>query len=614
MKLKAVKLTNFRAYRGDVDIPIGNLTALVGKNDIGKSTVLEALGIFLGGTNIKLESGDLCVRAESSQMHIGCVFNELPAEIVLDATSRTSLQAEHLLNADGDLEIQRVFECQGGKLREVGIFAVADHPSAAGLDDLLLLKNAELKKRVTERGVPTDNVDMRVNAQLRRALWAAGGDLAKRPTEIPLNKEDAKAIWDQLTTHLPVFALFKADRPSTDEDAEVQDPMKLAIKQALAEVQADLEKVQQAIEGKAVDVATRTLAKLREIDPSLGQTLTPEFRSEPRWDGIFKLSLAGDDGIPLNKRGSGVRRLVLLSFFRAEAERKRAETGYQDVIYAIEEPEASQHPDNQRMLIEALKDLSAAPGCQVLLTTHVPGLAGMLPTESVRHIVRNGDRTIAEQYGDEMLRRVADDLGVLPDARVKVFVCLEGRHDVCGLRYLVDALRAEDGALPDLRDPRIAVIPMGGNTLKEWVVDHYLRNTGLPEIHIYDRGSGTPPRFQAECDQVNGRGDGSKAFLTTKPELENYLHRDAIRAGLGVEVALPDGCDVPDVVARAIHEAAPDARRWDDLSGEDRGKKHRNVKRRLNREAAKSMTAALLDPADKEEIKGWLLAVAAHLD
>ncbi|MHB8392242.1 MAG: AAA family ATPase [Acidobacteriaceae bacterium] len=37
------------------------------------------------------------------------------------------------------------------------------------------------------------------------------------------------------------------------------------------------------------------------------------------------MTLTGDDQIPINKRGSGVRRLVLLSFFRAEAERHRNE-------------------------------------------------------------------------------------------------------------------------------------------------------------------------------------------------------------------------------------------------------------------------------------------------
>ena len=46
MKLKAVVLKNFRCYHKETHIPIGDFTALIGKNDIGKSTILEALEIF----------------------------------------------------------------------------------------------------------------------------------------------------------------------------------------------------------------------------------------------------------------------------------------------------------------------------------------------------------------------------------------------------------------------------------------------------------------------------------------------------------------------------------------------------------------------------------------
>ncbi|WP_141034180.1 AAA family ATPase, partial [Escherichia coli] len=83
------------------------------------------------------------------------------------------------------------------------------------------------------------------------------------------------------------------------------------------------------------------------------------------------------------KRGSGVRRLVLISFFKAEAERLQSEFPDKGVIYAIEEPETSQHPSNQRLLIEAFQELASSDKCQVLITTHVPALVEKIPTESL---------------------------------------------------------------------------------------------------------------------------------------------------------------------------------------------------------------------------------------
>ncbi|MEI7510092.1 MAG: AAA family ATPase, partial [Flavobacterium sp.] len=46
MRIKTIKIKNFRSYKDEVEIEFGDLTAFVGKNDIGKSTVLEALDIF----------------------------------------------------------------------------------------------------------------------------------------------------------------------------------------------------------------------------------------------------------------------------------------------------------------------------------------------------------------------------------------------------------------------------------------------------------------------------------------------------------------------------------------------------------------------------------------
>lgn len=46
MKLHSLKLKNFRGYREETNIVFDDLTVFIGKNDVGKSTILEALDIF----------------------------------------------------------------------------------------------------------------------------------------------------------------------------------------------------------------------------------------------------------------------------------------------------------------------------------------------------------------------------------------------------------------------------------------------------------------------------------------------------------------------------------------------------------------------------------------
>lgn len=46
MQIKSVIIENFRGYQTRQTIAFDQLTAFVGKNDVGKSTILEALDIF----------------------------------------------------------------------------------------------------------------------------------------------------------------------------------------------------------------------------------------------------------------------------------------------------------------------------------------------------------------------------------------------------------------------------------------------------------------------------------------------------------------------------------------------------------------------------------------
>ncbi|UVL22593.1 MULTISPECIES: AAA family ATPase [Pseudomonas] len=60
MRLKAVKLTHFRGYRATTVIPIGEaMTGIVGRNDYGKSTILEALPIFFKSYDVKADKSDM---------------------------------------------------------------------------------------------------------------------------------------------------------------------------------------------------------------------------------------------------------------------------------------------------------------------------------------------------------------------------------------------------------------------------------------------------------------------------------------------------------------------------------------------------------------------------
>jgi hypothetical protein len=187
---------------------------------------------------------------------------------------------------------------------------------------------------------------------------------------------------------MPLYSLFQADRKNSDGDSEVQDPMRLAVKEILgdASIQADLARIADTVKNRLDEVAAQTLIKLAELNPDIASSLNPKIPESGslKWNEVFKsVAISGDDEIPINKRGSGVKRLILISFFRAEAERRQRESGLPSVVYAIEEPETSQHPEHQRALTSALISLAEANRTQIILTTHSPEIVKQLKFDNL---------------------------------------------------------------------------------------------------------------------------------------------------------------------------------------------------------------------------------------
>lgn len=599
MRLEAVSVFNFRCYGEEVRIEFDDLTTFVGRNDIGKSTILEALEIFFNGDLVSMEQGDAHVHNADKTVSITCEFSELPPTLTLDAGAETTLADEYLLTKDGQLKIRKTFDCTSKK-PSAEVLVIANHPTAASCSNLLELKEKELQKRVKDLGI---EVALKGNPGMRRAIWAAADDLQLQEVAIPVGKpkEDVKRIWEQIEPHLPMFALFQSDRSSRDSDDEVQSPMKAAVAAAIAEVQEDIARIQAKVREKAEEIARNTHAALATIDPNLASELTPEFSppTAAKWQGLFSLGLNTDDGIPLNKRGSGVRRLVLVSFFKAEAERRLKTSAKRSIIYAVEEPETAQHPNNQRILIDSFKALSEDSSCQVLLTTHSPGFASLLPQESIRYVSRDTETKKPQiQSGVDAFGQVAEALGVTPDSRVQVLVCVEGPTDVLALKALSSALHQADATLPNLiSDERLAFVVLGGGTLEHWVNQHYLRGLNKREVHIYD---GDVPEYAESARKVNERENGSWAVVTTKHEIESYLHKDAISMAFGFDIEVTDhpveGKATPKVFGEAFVAH----------SGNGKPLKDSNAKRKLAQQAFPCMTAAMLDERDPGgEVRSW---------
>ena len=617
MKLKQLKIQNFRCYKDEAIIDLDDLVVLVGRNDAGKSTLFDALSIFFEDKATP-DREDRCVHSDDTSVRITCVFSDLPSRIVIDAQHTTDLASEHLLNVEGLLEISKIYDCNLAKPKLTRVVARANHPTTDKYNDLLLLNNSNLKQRARELGVDLSEVNQSVNSELRQAIWSCADDLQERPSDVEI-KAEADKIWAQLKKSLPVYALFRADRPSTDQDAEAQDPMKAAVKEAIRAQKDTLDQVAAKVKDEVQEIANRTVEKIKQMNPELANELTPRV-SNKNWDTLFSVNLTGDEEIPINKRGSGTRRLVLLNFFRAKAESEAAgsETG---LIYAIEEPETSQHPHNQVMLVKALEDLVEIPECQVFVSTHTPVLARRFNQNALRLVSLNGKQPTVRHGRDEgTIKEIVESLGVLPDHNVKVFFGIEGKNDINFLRIISRILHEANEDIMDLGKEedagRLVFVPLGGSNMVLWT--SRLEGFNRPEFYLMDRDNPEPqkPKYHEFAQEVAQR-DNCTSWTTKRKELENYIHPDVIKVcypkytGNGSDFE-----DVPELFAQAVHDDSPSPESWDDVKKDEeklRGKISR-AKKRLNDEFVSKMTPCLLSAIDTEgEVRSWLKQIGEAL-
>ncbi len=631
MRLVKLKLKNYKCYQTETTFLVDDLTAIIGKNDIGKSSLIEAIDGFF---NDKIDQSDLSVNADTNSIELTCFFEGIPNDVVLDTTSPTSPIDEGILNQENQLEIKKMFSFGGRK--SIAIFINGNYPTDERLADLLSMKNTKLKSYAEELGVDLADVNKRKNPPIRQKIRESiGGDRSLHELKVDGNIEsenNLKTIWSSLKKLLPIFSLFKVDKPLDDKDGDIKDPMQVAIDEALAlpEIIDLLDKVEDKVREASTEVADRTIEKLKDFDESLSERMKSDFRKSPSYNKIFDLTLLNENNIPLNKRGSGIRRLVLLSFFQAQAESRKAKANAPSIIYAIEEPETSQHPNHQKIVINALTNLSEQLNVQVLFTTHSANLVREIPIESLRYISIDENDLIKIEYGknivdgsdnDEVIEKIIKTLGILPNPSdwIRVIVYVEGNHDVNALKRYSYILNADDPTIIDLTSSRkVGYVITGGSALKHYLEHKHLEGLGKPVVHIYDNDVAD---YRTAVDRINAEGDPKKkAFNTSKLELESYLHHEAVveayadngTTGLVLN-PFTDNQDVPMYVAEELYKL--NGNDWNSIDHDKHKSLSSDKKKLLNIQAVEKMTVdRIRDRNSYDDLKLWLDTIKSYTE
>ncbi|HOK26998.1 MAG TPA: AAA family ATPase, partial [Bacteroidales bacterium] len=482
------------------------------------------------------------------------------------------------------------------KIKETSI--KCNHPANDDvLKNLLRKKVKELQDIVKEKNLQCD--DKRKSALLRKAIRDSYDNINFQEIEIIVDAEDAKQIWDQLVNYLPIYALFHSDRKNQDLDSEVQDPLKISIDQIFKrdDIKSKLNEIAKEVEREINNIAQNTINKFKEVSKQKSQIKPniPEVASL-KWKDVYKnIGFNTDNEVPLNKRGSGFRRLMLLSFFLAEVEKHKNDTKVH-TIYAIEEPETSLHPDLQKILLDSLMNLSNNENYQIIITTHSPQYIRILPKETIIYV----EKGTVENFNDNVINKIIENLGILPNVG-KVIWCVEGRNDMNFLRNInknIPELKSIIDIEHCINSGLLAFNLMNGANCGDYIDRYITKNTNAIEFHLYDKDKDS--KYEEDIEKVNQRIDGSEGILTNKREIENYVPKELIENEFNIKLENISNWDDFDV-AKAISEKI--------------NMKENNIKNVLCGKLSQQITKESLESINAwEEVEGWFNKVKNMVD
>lgn len=420
MEITSVRVGNFRAIGNTVTLDLGDMTALIGSNGTGKTTLLLAIERFFSDKNGIMSVDDFNDRAR-------------PLEITVVVDGGT----------DRCKEITRKWACKAEK-EKTSVTAPKYHCG----EDAKPGYAAFLGCAARVLYVPTEHETDEDGEGKKNTI---------------LQKLISDAVRHKMTK--------KARGEERARRIDFQDGYKGELKHAEKTLNQKL-----GSDG-GVGYAPNARVTLDFGEPEVG--LKARMSIDDR-DGDREGSHC-NYGVDHGSLGHGTRRAFYMAAIEADAE-ILAGSGARDggatdgalTLCIIDEPELHQHPQRQALIFDALRRLSEEPSSQVIYATHSPHFVSLGAQMDICRVSRTGAeigvRGTAGTKGMSVSEGVARPIGEAIFSNGAILV--EGLHDEAIMRVVLRATPHGGGTLMSVLAGReVAVV----NCLSKYNIEHYYR-------------------------------------------------------------------------------------------------------------------------------------------
>lgn len=371
MKLIHLKIENFRGIRS-LDLPLDDLTILIGENNAGKSTVLEAIRLVLTRGFGTRRSGQF----SEYDFHLNGI-NATPQ--TADPIKITLHFAEERENEWPDAVIQQmdeVIQLDVDGLNHIWLLATGYFQSdSASFETKWAFINSNGAELRLKNATPLNLISRFVPLFFLSALRDASQEFGQRGQ-----------FWSGF---LKSIQLPDDKREQIEQMLQEVNTSVINANTGLAEVREKISK-------------TKHLVPLDSVDPVVLEAIPTRVFDMV---GKVQVHLKSSHGakLPLQRHGEGTQSLTVLMLFQAFVVANLAEIYTPDStpILALEEPEAHLHPSAIRSLGSFLKDMTG----QILVSSHSGDLLSRVPVRSLRRIYKDDN-------GETKIGRVTDSSNI----------------------------------------------------------------------------------------------------------------------------------------------------------------------------------------------------------
>lgn len=527
MYISKVALTNYRGVKERREINLSRFSSIVGKNDAGKTIILNAIATFLDVKNFAISSSD---------------FNEIDRPITMEFAFKSSELVDML-----STKIKSKIKKTEGLDEFIQDFI---------FDEAIIYKreiNNQGKSWTTEHVLLNDfvredlkglyfksdeDISMIIESNTIQIPVEGKGRNSKaekiKHIKLHFSDEPRENFWIiddmKIGSLFPDVEMFKADY-GLEADTKFKTASVTEIEEYFTREHIRLEVFQKEINVEMQKEAAILKSYMQEYASNLKDIdITPNIA----WKDAIKsvdvsFQFNGDDKfIPMTHKGTGYRRLFMVARFRYLAEKSKGN----NIIYLIEEPETFLHPTAQQDLLKALKDLSFDN--QVVTTTHSPVFAGATDVEGVILCTKDGQsnyENVIEGNEQEFLFKIIDELGIKPSFNLRdnfdKILFVEGQDDGAFYKLIASKILGMD-----LKN--ILILPCGGSSVESFINIEYFKKNGRKLFLILDSDKGLKVRDpkkpilqQQLVDKFNS--DFGQAYSLKKSNIEYYFHPDALQ-------------------------------------------------------------------------------------